>query len=137
MKELKSILVIEDSDIETMKVKRAFNKLGVSNNIYHSKNGQEALEWLDDNNDELPGLILLDLNMPVMSGIEFLEIIKENESYKKIPVVVLTTSKHEADKQKSFENHVAGYMIKPVKYSDFVELLDSIKHYWTNSELPY
>jgi CheY-like chemotaxis protein len=84
----------------------------------------------------MPCIILLDLNMPVMSGIEFLEIIKADENLRRIPVIVLTTSKEQEDKINSFNFSVAGYMAKPVDYRRFVDVMRSIDVYWSLSELP-
>ena len=84
----------------------------------------------------MPCIILLDLNTPRMNGIEFLKIIKNDKKYKKIPVIVLTTSREERDKVDSFELGVAGYMVKPVDYLQFVEVIKTIHLYWTLSELP-
>ena len=87
-------------------------------------------------NNENPSIILLDLNMPKMNGIEFLKVMKNDESLKRIPVIVLTTSQEEQDKIESFDLGVAGYMIKPVDYLQFVETMRTIDLYWTLSELP-
>ncbi|MCK5515650.1 MAG: response regulator, partial [Desulfobulbaceae bacterium] len=94
------------------------------------------LAFLKNPENEKPGIILLDLNMPKMNGIEFLRIAKSDDDLKKIPVVVLTTSKEEQDKVSSFNLGVAGYMIKPVDYLKFVEVVKTIDLYWTLSELP-
>ncbi len=88
-----------------------------------------------DESHEHPGIILLDLNTPRMNGIEFLRIVKQDPNLKRIPVVVLTTSKEEQDKLDSFSLGVAGYMIKPVDYLQFVEVMRTINLYWTLSEL--
>jgi len=81
-------------------------------------------------------VILLDLNMPKMNGIEFLKVAKADEDLKKIPVVVLTTSKEDQDKVNSFEYSVAGYIVKPVDYIKFVEAMRILNLYWTLCELP-
>ena len=92
--------------------------------------------FLKNSENEKPGIILLDLNMPKMNGVEFLKIAKKDDNLKKIPVVVLTTSKEEQDKVDSFNLGVAGYMVKPVDYRKFVEVVKTIDLYWTLSELP-
>ena len=92
--------------------------------------------FLKNLKNDLPGIILLDLNMPKMNGIEFLRVMKTDNSIKRIPVIVLTTSKEEQDKIDSFNLGVAGYMIKPVDYLQFVETMRTIDMYWTLSELP-
>ena len=100
------------------------------------QNGIEALEYLNDSTQKRPGIILLDINMPKMNGIEFLRVAKNDLNLKAIPVVVLTTSQHEQDKVESYNLGVAGYMIKPVDYLKFVEVVKTIHLYWTLSELP-
>lgn len=130
------ILLVEDDRVDVMTVKRALKELHVTNELLVAGNGEEALSVLRDNNARQPCIILLDLNMPKMNGIEFLRIVKQDSDLKKIPVVVLTTSKDEQDKLASFENSVAGYMIKPVDYTKFVETIRVIELYWTLNELP-
>ncbi len=134
---LKQILLLEDDEIEAMKVKRALNHLGCSANIVLCNNGLEGLNWLSENKEDLPSIILLDLNMPKMNGLEFLKIIKEDNSLKVIPVIVLTTSNNKADKEQSFEESVAGYMVKPIRYTDYLETMKTIQHYWQTSELAH
>lgn len=130
------ILLIEDDQIDVMTVQRALKELHVVNRLDLAENGQQALTHLKAPNRELPCIILLDLNMPTMNGIEFLRIAKADPGLKRIPVVVLTTSEEQQDKMESFDLGVAGYMRKPVDYRQFVETLRSIDTYWTLSELP-
>jgi CheY-like chemotaxis protein len=137
VKNNKPILLVEDDRVDAMTVKRALKELKVMNRLDIVGNGEEALAFLKDEKNEKPGIILLDLNMPRMNGIEFLEIVKEDAILKRIPVVMLTTSKEEQDKIHSFDLGVAGYMIKPVDYLQFVEAIRTIDLYWTLSELPY
>jgi len=99
-------------------------------------NGEEGLAWLHEPVNSKPGLILLDLNLPVMNGIEFLQATKADEQLRRIPIVVVTTSRLEADKLASFNLSVAGYMVKPVDYAQFVEAVRTIHLYWTLSETP-
>ncbi len=136
MRNEKPILLVEDDQVDVMTVKRALRDLHVINPLDLTSNGEEALEYLNNNPGERPCVILLDLNMPKMNGIEFLKIIKQDKALKIIPVVVLTTSKNEQDKIDSFNLSVAGYMIKPVDYVQFVETMKTINMYWTLSELP-
>ena len=136
MRSTKPILLVEDDQVDAMTVKRALNEIKVTNRLDIVNNGEEALTFLRDPGNDNPGIILLDLNMPKMNGIEFLKIAKKDESLKMIPVVVLTTSKEDQDKVDSFNLGVAGYMIKPVDYRKFVEVVKTIKFYWTLSELP-
>ena len=108
----------------------------VTNPVNTVNNGEEALAFLRNGQNEMPCIILLDLNMPKMNGIEFLKIAKKDDLLKSIPVIVLTTSKDEHDRFETFNLGVAGYMIKPVDYLQFVETMKTIKLYWTLSELP-
>ena len=136
MRNFKPILLVEDDQVDAMTVKRALKEIKVTNRLDIVNDGEEALTFLKNPENEKPGIILLDLNMPKMNGIEFLKIAKKDESLKKIPVVVLTTSKDDQDKVDSFNLGVAGYMIKPVDYRKFVEVVKTIDMYWTLSELP-
>ena len=131
----KPILLVDDDRVDVMTTKRALKDINVTNPVYTAGNGEEAIELLRDGKTEKPGVILLDLNMPRMNGIEFLRVVKNDASLKRIPVVVLTTSKEEEDKVESFSLGVAGYMIKPVDYIKFVEIIRTINLYWTLSEL--
>jgi CheY-like chemotaxis protein len=130
------ILLIEDDSVDAMTVKRALKELRVANPLGHVENGEEGLAYLHDAENEQPCLILLDLNMPVMNGIEFLHAIKSLPEFKRIPVIALTTSDEQEDKMESFELGVAGYMRKPVEYQQFVEIIRTIDAYWTISESP-
>jgi len=136
MKDMRPILLVEDDEVDTMTVKRSLKDLHVHNSLITVSNGEEALDYLRDEQYQRPCIILLDINMPKMNGIEFLTVAKNDDKLKKIPVIVLTTSKEEQDKLDSFELGVAGYMIKPCTYEKFLELLRTINGYWTVSELP-
>jgi CheY-like chemotaxis protein len=136
MQKPKPILLVEDDSVDAMTVKRAMRDLQVNHAIIHSVNGEEAMKYLTSPDTEKPFVILLDLNMPKMNGIEFLKVMKVHPELKKIPVVVLTTSKERRDILDSFELGVSGYMVKPVDYSKFVEILSRIVIYWSSSELP-
>ncbi len=129
------ILLAEDDRVDAMTVKRALRDIHVTNPLIVVENGEEALEYLQDTSKEKPGIILLDLNMPRMNGIEFLEIAKKDDDIKRIPVVVLTTSQEDKDKIDSYNLGVAGYMVKPVDYLQFVEVVKTIHLYWTLSEI--
>ena len=132
----KPILLVEDDQVDTMTVIRALKEIHVTNRLVHLENGEEAVSYLRDPESEKPCIILLDLNMPIMNGIEFLQVVKRDDHLKRIPVVVLTTSEEQQDKVNSFNMGVAGYMAKPVDYRQFVEVMRSIDAYWTISEMP-
>ena len=136
MRSSRPVLLVEDDTVDAMTVRRAFRDLKVTNRLVHARDGEEALEYLGDSSNEIPCVILLDLNMPRMNGTEFLQIVKDNSSLKHIPVVVLTTSNEQRDVMESFRRCVAGYMVKPVDYCKFVEAIKTIDLYWTLSELP-
>ena len=132
----KPILLVEDDSVDVMTVKRALKDIKVTNGLAHVTNGEEALEYLRGQDSKMPCIVLLDLNMPKMNGIEFLKIVKADEELKRIPVVVLTTSGEERDKIESFKLSVAGYIVKPTDYKKFVEAVRTLELYWTLSELP-
>jgi CheY-like chemotaxis protein len=136
MQNSKPILLVEDDDVDVMTVKRALADLRVGNPLVHSTNGEEALSYLTEQGNAKPCLILLDLNMPKMNGVELLKAIKADKVLKTIPVVVLTTSRSERDVTEIFENGVAGYVVKPADYKKFVEAIRTINLYWALSELP-
>ncbi len=136
MRNSKPILLVEDDTVDVMTVKRAFKDLNIKNQLVSTANGEEALEYLKNNDNSKPHIILLDLNMPKMNGIEFLTIIKADETLKKIPVIVLTTSSHQQDIAESFKFSVAGYIVKSVDYAEFTEAINTINLYWTLSKLP-
>ena len=129
-------MLVEDDGVDVMTIKRAFKDLKITNQLVHTVDGEQALEHLRSESNKRPCVILLDLNMPRMNGIEFLKVVKDDETLKKIPVVVLTTSGEERDIVESFNLGVAGYIVKPVDYKGFVEAIRAIDLYWTLSELP-
>jgi CheY-like chemotaxis protein len=135
MKEGRPILLVEDDEVDLMSAKRALRDLHVINPFFHAKDGEEALEFLRNEKNPVPAIILLDLNMPRMNGFEFLKIVKKDEKLRRIPVIILTVSKAEVDKVQTYDLGAAGYMIKPVDYQQFVEIMRTINTYWTISEL--
>ena len=128
-----NVRFIEDDMIETMKMQRAISKFQSKHKIIEAKNGEEALDILKQGN--LPDIILLDLNMPRMSGIEFLSILKADDKLKYLPTIILTTSENRVDLLKCFEIGIAGYIIKPLKYEDYEAKLKRVFEYWEVSEL--
>jgi len=136
MQSMKPILLVEDDIVDARIVKRALDELGAATPLIHLTNGEEALRYLRNDQNERPCIILLDLNMPRMNGIEFLRAIKDEENLKTIPVIVLTTSREGRDVLDTFDLNVAGYVVKPVDYKRFVDTIRTIDRYWSLSQLP-
>ena len=109
-----NILLVEDDQVDIITIKQALQEATITSRLVIVNNGEEALMFLRNPENEKPGIILLDLNMPKMNGIEFLQIAKNDDCLKEIPVVVLTISKEDQDMVDSFNLGVAGYMNKPV-----------------------
>jgi len=141
MKEkLVNILLVEDDEIDVMNVKRAFKKNHILNPLFVAENGLEALNMLSgDNNVEqipFPRIILLDLNMPKMGGIEFLRRIRQEDRFKSISVFIMTTSNEDRDKIEAYKLNVAGYIIKPLSINSFVQSVSILNNYWSLCEYP-
>ena len=132
-KQLK-ILLIEDDAIEIMKLNRAVSSLLSEPEIIEANNGEDALNVLKERNI-IPNIILLDLNMPKINGIEFLRILKNDEELKHIPTIILTTSDNKKDLLACYEIGIAGYITKPLKYQDYVTRIDVLLSYWSINEL--
>jgi CheY-like chemotaxis protein len=130
------ILLVEDDDLDALTVRRTLKELGAPNPLDRATDGERALAFLREPANPRPGLILLDLNMPRMNGIEFVATLKRDPELRIIPVVVLTTSSEEGDRIAAFSNSVAGYMVKPVDYPQFVGILRLIRDYWMTSVTP-
>jgi CheY-like chemotaxis protein len=131
MSAIKPILLVEDDVVDASTVKQAMQDLRVKNPLIHKTDGEEAIEYLKEQSNKLPAIILLDLNMPKISGVELLQIIRADSRLQHIPVVVLTVSKYEQDKLDTFDLGVAGYVIKAVDYDAFLRAMDIIIQYWT------
>jgi CheY-like chemotaxis protein len=129
-----NVLLIEDNLIEIMKMKRTISLLKLNHTISFANNGEEALEILEDKG-QFPDLILLDLNMPKLSGIEFLTILKSNNDIKHIPTVILTTSDNQKDLEECYRMGVSGYILKPLKYDNYVQKIENVLSYWSMNEL--
>jgi CheY-like chemotaxis protein len=131
------ILLVEDDEVDVMNVRRAFERNKIANPIYVAENGLEGLRMLRDGT--VPRgrrLVLLDLNMPRMNGIEFLREVRQDPELSGVSVVVLTTSNEERDKVDAYKLNVAGYLLKPVTFINFVELTSALNKYWTLVEMP-
>ncbi|MGB5710735.1 MAG: response regulator [Waterburya sp.] len=137
-----NILLVEDDEVDVMNVKRAFKKYKITNPLYIAGNGIEALDMLRSQNGQPPQvpenrrLILLDLNMPKMNGIEFLHEIRRDEKLKRTPVIVLTTSDEDKDRIEAYNLNVAGYILKPVTFVNFAEVMVALNRYWALCEMP-
>ena len=129
-----NILLIEDDIIEVMKLKRVTSTLNLNHKITEANNGEEALNILKQK-DNLPHIILLDLNMPKINGIEFLKILKADERLRYIPTIILTTSNNQRDLLECFEIGIAGYVLKPLKYEEYVSKIEKLLAYWSINEL--
>ena len=134
LKKKLNILLIEDNVIEVMKMDRTVSLLKLKHRITKAKTADEAFEILKQK-DSFPDIILLDLNMPKISGIEFLSILKSNATLKHIPTIILTTSDNEKDLNKCYEIGVSGYILKPLKYEDYVKKIEIVLSYWCINEL--
>jgi len=132
------VLLVENDPVDTMNLQRAFERCRIPNRLICTGNGEEALALLRSApaRAQRPGLILLDLNMPVMSGLEFLEIQKGDADLRSIPVVVMTSSRRESDRRKSYELGAAGFVTKPLQFDEFVRVVDTIYRYWALCEQP-
>jgi CheY-like chemotaxis protein len=132
-----NILLVEDDQVDVMNVKRAFDKNHIANPLYVATDGVDALQML--RSGAIPDerrIILLDLNMPKMSGLEFLRELRTDPTLQSIPVIVLTTSNDERDKIEAYNLNVAGYLLKPVTFVNFVDVMGTLNKYWTLVELP-
>ncbi|MBE7383005.1 MAG: response regulator [Leptolyngbya sp. SIO1E4] len=137
-----NILLVEDDEVDVMNVKRAFQRNKITNPLYVAGNGLEALDMLRGNHEtdtEVPNsrrIILLDINMPKMNGIEFLHELRKDPDLAPTPVIVLTTSDEDQDRVEAYKLNVAGYILKPVTFSSFAEVMAALNRYWTLCEMP-
>lgn len=129
-----NILLIEDDAIEVMKFNRVLSTLNVKHKIVEANNGEEALTILKVK-EVIPDIIVLDLNMPKINGIEFLKILKADDYLKYIPSVILTTSNNRKDILECYKIGIAGYILKPLKYDDYVDKIKRLIEYWSGNEL--
>jgi len=136
------ILLVEDDENDILITKRAFDRYNLKNTLYVVRDGEEALDFIyrrgdfEDESIPTPGLILLDINMPRMNGIEVLRHLKKDPEKKRIPIVMLTTSRREQDKIESYNLGVNSYVVKPVDFNKFIEAVTTINLYWSLNQLP-
>jgi CheY-like chemotaxis protein len=136
-KRITHILVVEDDDVDVKNIRRAFERGRLMNPLYFARDGIEGLERLRDGS--VPSerrIVLLDINMPRMNGLEFLREIRADPHLKHTPVIVLTTSNDERDRFEAYGEGVSGYLVKPVTFTGFVELMSAMNLYWSFVELP-
>ncbi|CAM3533241.1 response regulator [Flavobacterium gelidilacus] len=128
----KSILLVEDNPIDLDLTLRAFTAKNISNPIQIARDGEEAMQYLErwENGEPTPIVILLDLNMPKINGLEVLEKLKSHPEFKAIPVVILTTSSESSDLQKAYKLGVNSYIVKPVSFENFLDVVGHIDLYW-------
>lgn len=137
-----NILLVEDDEVDVMNVKRAFKRNRITNPLFVAGNGLEGLEMLrgqhssGNNVPDTRRIILLDINMPKMNGIEFLQELRKDDDLAPTPVVVLTTSDEDQDRIEAYKLNVAGYILKPVTFSSFAEVMAALNRYWTLCEMP-
>lgn len=139
------ILLVEDDPAHAEIVRRNFEGFRLANRLMHVTDGQAALDYLyrreefrEPDQSPRPGLILLDLRLPKVDGLEVLKTIKYDPDLSSIPVVILTTSAAEADVVRAYDNHANSYLVKPVDFRQFVSLMDALGYYWLAwNEFPY
>jgi len=127
-----NILLIEDNEGDILLTTEAFEESRIVNKITAIKDGKKAINFFEDlnNEEDIPHLVLLDVNLPKVSGHEVLTYIKTNDKYKCIPVIMLTTSSSEKDILQSYQNHVNCYITKPIDIADFMKAIAKIEDFW-------
>lgn len=131
-----SILIVEDSEDDYEATVRAFKRINLHNPVHWCSSGQDALDFLrhegkfKSDKSERPGLILLDLNMPGMDGRKTLQLLKEDDKFKSVPVIILTTSSDERDVEACYKLGANTYVQKPVSFEGLIEAIKRLKEYW-------
>ena len=138
-----AVLLAEDSEHDIIATKRAWKKHHIANPLYIVKDGEECLDFLhhrgkysEPETTPRPGILLLDINMPKMDGLAVLEHIREDRKLRHLPVVILTSSKDEEDRLKSYNLGVNAYIVKPVGFTNFSEAVRTINLFWELVDLP-
>ena len=129
-----NILLVEDNEGDVLLTTEAFEESKIVNKIIPIKDGRQAIDFFESmkKGEEVPHMVLLDINLPRVSGHEVLMYIKSNEKYKSIPVIMLTTSSAEKDILQCYKNHVNCYITKPIDVSDFMKAISKIEDFWIN-----
>jgi len=125
-----NILLVEDDEVDIMNVQRAFRKNHMNYPLFIARNGLEALEMLQSDKIPKPHVIILDINMPKMNGLEFLQVMRQDEALKRISVFVMTTSNEDSDKINAYNFNVAGYILKPLSFEKFLNSMSTLDNYW-------
>lgn len=131
-----NILLVEDDEVDIMNVQRAFKKNNINNPLHIAHNGIEALELLRSGSIPMPPIIILDINMPKMNGIEFLQELRQDPELNRISVFVMTTSNEDSDKINAYNLNVAGYILKPLSFEKFISAVATLDRYWKLCERP-
>ncbi|WP_223808917.1 response regulator [Rufibacter hautae] len=131
-----NILLVEDDEVDIMNVQRAFKKNNITNPLHIAHNGLEALEMLKEGAIPMPPIIILDINMPKMNGIEFLQELRKDPALNRISVFVMTTSNEDSDKINAYNLNVAGYILKPLSFEKFLTSVATLNRYWKLCERP-
>lgn len=132
-----TILLVDDDDVDAMGVQRALQKLKILNPVVRARDGVEGLQKLREPNAvPRPYLILLDINMPRMNGIEMLTELRKDSALSDSVVFILTTSQDDEDKLRAYNQHVAGYIVKTRVGDGFMRVMEMLDHYWRVVELP-
>jgi len=131
-----NILLVEDDEVDIMNVQRAFKKNNINNPLHIAHNGLEALELIRSGSIPMPPIIILDINMPKMNGIEFLQEIRKDPELNRISVFVMTTSNEDSDKINAYNLNVAGYILKPLSFEKFTSAVATLDRYWKLCERP-
>jgi CheY-like chemotaxis protein len=131
-----NILLVEDDEVDIMNVQRAFKKNNINNPLFIARNGLEALELLRSGQIPKPHVIILDINMPKMNGLEFLQEMRADEKLRRISVFVMTTSNEDSDKINAYNLNVAGYILKPLSFEKFLVSMSTLNSYWKLCERP-
>lgn len=137
------IILVEDDEVDVMNVRRAFKRKRIANPLIVTTSGIEALELLRNDQTSASSVsgegnrrvVLLDLNMPRMNGLEFLQELRQDPALRRTPVVVLTTSDDDSDRRNAYRYNVAGYILKTVPFNQFADAIESLNRYWSLCEM--